>query len=297
MKNSMRVKVTLSIVLLIVFFSGVVEAYTYGKFYYHPGVQVNRYSSLPYAPTLPTTYQAFYDLPQGYKDGCHANKNTSKIKVCTYGVKTGYKHTVAVIGDSHSGHWLGGLKKIAPKYGIRIIYATKSGCAMSSTYRSNYSTCNTWNKNLIPAIMKYKPDAVLTKADTNSTGTGSKKYDYGMVNKFKELNRNGVKVFAIKDTMYFSFDPMTCIRKYGRHSIKCKVPRANIEENASWIKTVKAQPNVKYVDYTNLICDKRYCSPTQGNVIIVRDRHHLTNTYSKTFSYYLSKDLIPFLRY
>ncbi|MFC6118387.1 SGNH hydrolase domain-containing protein [Macrococcoides bohemicum] len=296
MKNSIRVKVTLSIVLLMVFFNGVVEAYTYGKFYYHPGVQENRYEKLPYAPTLPTTSKAFDDSPQGYKDGCHANKHTSKIKVCTYGVKKGYKHTVAVIGDSHSGHWLGALQKIASKQSIRIIYATKSGCAMSSKVRKDYPTCTTWNKNLIPTIMKYKPDLVLTKADTNTVGTGEKKYDYGMVDKFKELNRYGVKVFAIKNTMYFPEDSIKCIKKYGRHSVKCKVSRANIEKNPEWLKTLKAQPNVKYVDYADLICDKKYCSPTQGNVIIVRDRHHLTNTYSKTFSYYLARDLMPFLR-
>lgn len=39
-----------------------------------------------------------------------------------------------------------------------------------------------------------------------------------------------------------------------------------------------------------------YCYPVQGNVIMVRDRHHLTNTYSSTFGHYIFNDVFPYIK-
>lgn len=260
----------------------------------HPGVMVNERSYVPYKSVRPTTKDAPTDHNQGFIDGCHYGLNVGYAKkVCVYGKTTGYKSTLAIIGDSHSAHWLGAVQQFAEKYNIRVLYATKSGCTLSSTPRPDYPSCTTWNKRIIPRIAKYKPDVVLIKANNTQTGY---KHDPGIIEKFRELNKNNIKVFAIRDTPYFNVYIPDCVRQHGRNSTKCKVAKSHIPPNPSWINRLKAEPNVKFVDYTNLICNTgKYCNPTQGNVILVRDKHHLTNSYSSTFSYYIYKDLYRFL--
>ncbi|MFC6291910.1 hypothetical protein BHU61_02200 [Macrococcus epidermidis] len=261
----------------------------------HPGVYENRLNWYPFKSLKPYTKQAFTDHNQGFIDGCHAGKRESITKkVCKYGKVKDYKYTLAILGDSHSAHWLAAANKYAEQNDIRIIYATKSGCLLTTSKVQNYESCNAWNKQIIPAIKRYRPEVVLTKANNTQNGY---RHDEGINEKFKELADNNMKVFAIRDTPYFKVNIPECLRKYGRKSIKCAVPKSHIPPRAAWIDRMKAQPNVKYVDYTNLICNKgKYCFPVQGNVIMVRDRHHLTNTYSSTFGYYIFKDVFPYLK-
>ncbi|TDM50805.1 hypothetical protein ETI06_02175 [Macrococcoides goetzii] len=261
----------------------------------YPGVLENKKTSYPLRTLRPSTSNAFADHNQGFLDGCHAGKYGSyPKKVCQYGRKTGFNYTVAIIGDSHSSHWLAAVEKFAYDYKIRVLLATKSGCTLTSTQKSDYASCNKWNKTIIPAIAKYNPDVVLTKANNTQTGY---RHDAGIINKFRELNNHNIKVFAIRDTPYFKSQVPDCVRLYGRNSVKCKVAKSHIPPSPAWVKAVQAEPNVKYVDYTNLICNKgTYCNPTQGNIIIMRDKHHMTNTYSRTFYHYIFKDLYPYLK-
>ncbi|WP_414054041.1 SGNH hydrolase domain-containing protein [Macrococcus equi] len=261
----------------------------------HPGVFENSMKWYPYKSFKPTTTQAYNDRDQGFIDGCHAgNEKTITKKVCKYGKVKGFKYTLAIIGDSHSAHWLAAVKKYAEKNEVRIVYATKSGCLLTTSKVENYPSCNVWNKQIVKVIAKYKPEVVLSKANTTLKGYNQ---DPGIYEKFKEITDNGMKVFAIRDTPYFRVNVPECLKKYGRKSIQCAIPKSHIPQKAAWINRLKLQPDVKFVDYTNLICNKgKYCYPVQGNVILVRDSHHLTNTYSSTFANYIFRDVFPYLK-
>ncbi|ATD30799.1 hypothetical protein KYI11_04725 [Macrococcoides bohemicum] len=289
-----KITFILVFVSMFLFSTEVTHAETILNMNTHPGVMVNMKTSVPYKSVRPTTKNAPTDFNQGFKDGCHAGKYTGyPKKVCAYGKKKRYKYTVAIIGDSHSAQWLGAVQTFAEKYNIRILYATKSGCSLSSTPRPDYLTCDSWNKLIIPKIAKYKPDVVLTKANNTQSGNT---YDPGMLDKFRELNDNNIKVFAIRDTPYFNYNVPDCIRKLGRNAVKCKVNKSLIPPNSDWVPILRAEPYIKYVDYTNLICNtEKYCNPTQGNVILTIDRHHLTNSYASTFSSIIYKDIYKFL--
>jgi hypothetical protein len=41
-----------------------------------------------------------------------------------------------------------------------------------------------------------------------------------------------------------------------------------------------------------LVCGRIVCAPVVGNVVVYRDSHHLTNTYSKTLVPYLQQRLL-----
>jgi hypothetical protein len=41
-----------------------------------------------------------------------------------------------------------------------------------------------------------------------------------------------------------------------------------------------------------LVCGPTVCAPVVGNVVVYRDSHHLTNTYSKTLEPYLLRRLL-----
>ncbi|WJP98174.1 SGNH hydrolase domain-containing protein [Macrococcus bovicus] len=244
------------------------------------------------AALSPSPQSAFNDIPVSYKDGCHANVNQARVKVCKYGDTIEFNYTVAIIGDSHAGHWLGALQAFAKKYDIRIVYATKSGCSMTSQYMPKYPSCNEWNKNLIPTIARYHPDLVLTKADYSLASV--KTVPSGFIDKFNELKKRNIEVFAIRDTPRFAVNIPACVSKYGADSIKCKTKA--MPKPSNWSKLKTKPTNVHYFDYTFRQCDNTYCHPVKNNIITVRDQHHMTNTYSQTFRTYILKDMMPILR-
>lgn len=163
----------------------------------HPGVYENSLQWYPFKSLKPYTKQAFTDHNQGFLDGCHAGERESFTKkVCKYGKVKNYKYTLAILGDSHSAHWLAAANKYAEQNDIRIIYATKSGCLLTTSKVENYESCNAWNKQIIPAIKRFRPEVVLTKANNTQNGY---RHDEGINEKFKELADNNMKVFAIRD--------------------------------------------------------------------------------------------------
>ena len=64
---------------------------------------------------IPNSANTFDDLPQSHKDGSNQNLKDTDVKVGKYGKTKDYKATIALVGSSHSEHWLGGFIKAAEK--------------------------------------------------------------------------------------------------------------------------------------------------------------------------------------
>src|SRR5699024_9696717 len=58
---------------------------------------------------IPPFSKVFDDLPQSHLDGSNQGLKNSDLKIGEYGETENYDATIALVGSSHSEHWLGAL--------------------------------------------------------------------------------------------------------------------------------------------------------------------------------------------
>jgi hypothetical protein len=242
-------------------------------------------------PVLPTPLQARDDLPKVYGDGCHQSLEDAEVLKCEYGVLDNPEYTIAIVGGSHSAQWLPAFEKIAETEKIKIINYTKSACRFTSDGIGKES-CREWNENLIDILLSTKPDLVFTTADVGS----KPEVPVGFVEQWEKLNRADIPVFAIRDNAWFDFDVPSCVEEKGRDSLECAQEREDaLPEKSPWSKLAYTPDNVYYADLSDYLCEEDSCRPVVGNVLVYRDKHHITATYVKTMAPILKKELFQVL--
>lgn len=263
----------------------------------YPGVMVHSAeydnSSLEEKEPVPYLSKVLDDKTPAYE--CQVNAQSSEIRVCDYGKEQNYDYTVAVVGGSKSTHWLSPLEPIAEEENLRLINITKSGCRFTAETENYTEQCIEWNKKVIDEIINEDVDLVVTLADI----AYSDLYDVpdGFIEQFKKLEEVNINILALRDTPYFKGSVPECIDRHGRDSIECKIVKDDVYNSPSaWDRLDSKPANVWYADYSDYFCGPEYCDPVVGNVIGYFDHDHMTETFSKTFTPLLYRDVMDALK-
>lgn len=263
----------------------------------YPGVMVHSAeydnSSLEEKEPVPYLSKVLDDKTPAYE--CQVSAQSSEIRVCDYGKEQNYDYTVAVVGGSKSTHWLSPLEPIAEEENLRLINITKSGCRFTAETENYTEQCIEWNKKVIDEIINEDVDLVVTLADI----AYSDLYDVpdGFIEQFKKLEEVNINILALRDTPYFKGSVPECIDRHGRDSIECKIVKDDVYNSPSaWDRLDSKPANVWYADYSDYFCGPEYCDPVVGNVIGYFDHDHMTETFSKTFTPLLYRDVMDALK-
>lgn len=244
---------------------------------------------------LPSSMQAKDDLPKVYPDKCHQKLSESEVIGCEYGDTNDPAQTIAIVGGSHSAHWLPALELIAEEENIKIISYTKSSCRFTAEgeNKNTSESCVEWNENLIEILMETKPELVFTTADVGS----NKQVPQGYVEQWKTLEDANIKVFAVRDNPWFDFDVPSCVEEKGEDSLECAIEREKaLPTESPFSKLTDVPQNIHYADFSDILCEEDYCKPVKGNVLIYRDAHHITATYAKTMAPLIKKEIMQALK-
>ncbi|SES01983.1 Peptidoglycan/LPS O-acetylase OafA/YrhL, contains acyltransferase and SGNH-hydrolase domains [Gracilibacillus ureilyticus] len=258
----------------------------------HPGayVMVSDVEFHSDEPFIPKTANAKYDFPESYKDGCHQEMEKSEVIMCEYGEVDTPDYTIALVGGSHSAHWLAPLENYANENNIKILNYTRSACRFSSesyllTTKLDQQTCAEWNDGVMKELIAKEPDLVFTTADA----TEWKGIPKGYVDQWETLDDNDINIFAIKDNPRADFDIPTCVEKNGVNANECEL-KNDLEDLTKNIKKLDID-NIYYADLTGKFCEKEICKPVIGNVLVYQDDSHLTKTYAETLTPFLGEEL------
>lgn len=79
----------------------------------------------------------------------------------------------------------------------------------------------------------------------------------------------------------FGLECVTMSDRYGTSCDRCAMPRSEVDaSNAAVVKILKTMPdkfpNVRYIDVTELFCDKAVCRPFKNNEVFYLDTHHVS---------------------
>lgn len=249
----------------------------------------------PDKPTVPSLENARKDNPDVYKFKCHVDQISAEPLSCEFGDK-GAPYTVALVGDSHAAHWLPSLQQLLnDKKDWRIITFTKSACTFNgqpvSKGENNYPSCTVWNKNVMSQLKQISPDIVVTSQSSGHRALGAENNKHshrlladGLLSHWSELDQLGINVVVIRDTPWMKVDVPKCLSSVGTSIASCSTAVEDSVRNDSILVAMESKPNVTFLDFNEKLCGDDICSPVHGQVLIWRDRHHLTVTYARTLA-------------
>ncbi|CAN7219565.1 acyltransferase family protein [Mesorhizobium sp. LjNodule214] len=234
---------------------------------------------------LPPLARLNRDIPVVYATKCHQMEGSEPTR-CLLGDPAGAK-TMVLVGDSHAAQWAPALDKIARDHGLRLVSLTKSACPFTRASIGNANSalsCAEWRERVLAEIIKLRPELVLT-SQSNYGSVPQEQMIEGLRSLWSRLAEAGSQIIAIRNTPYVKFDPGDCLSATPQ---KCFTPRSEGEPSNVLAEAAQGQKNARFVDMIDAICGPQLCPAVVGNIIVWRDHHHLTASYSLALAPYLA---------
>ncbi len=234
------------------------------------------------------------DKPAVYADDCWSNVPFTRHRVCTYGVAGGSTR-VALLGNSHAGHWQPALEPLVKDRGWRMDTYLVSQCYTvtipigfkPATLSKN---CTAWNRWAIDSIVKGKYDLVIMSDRTFQPLTGVSPQDKPSVAQrayartLKAFTDAGIRVIVLRDVPNAITEAPDCIDQHLDDVEACSTDRSAAVEpdplNAAAL--VDRTGLVTSLDLTDRFCRGDRCHLVIGSLLAYFDHGHMTTTFART---------------
>jgi hypothetical protein len=115
----------------------------------------------------------------------------------------------------------------------------------------------------------------------------------GMATYWRQLIAAGIPVVPIEESPEMYVDVPDCLSGVSGSVQACSVAAAKaLPANPSTVTAARELGGaVDLIDMNSLICGPVECRPVVGNVVVYRDSHHLTSTYSRSLAPFLEQRL------
>lgn len=258
----------------------------------HPGARVlDGDVAVPLeAAPIPPLVAVKSDIPVIYPRGCHTGLHETKLVVCWLHEVGEGAPLVAVVGDSHAGNWVPALREAAARSGWNLVSLTKSACSvmLQPSNGEVYAPedCVEWSSQALRELEELAPDLVLlgrSRRGSDFRARDSVEWVPGLVPMLETVLRRlqaiSGKAAVIADTPRLPLDPPECMAS-GQ---ECTVSLASTLDRPDAMRAaVDAIPAIDWIDLRHLVCPDGRCPAVIGNVVVWRDNHHLTATYSRS---------------
>jgi peptidoglycan/LPS O-acetylase OafA/YrhL len=250
-------------------------------------------AQLPDVPLIPDVSVAGDDRGDAGPDRRCLTPESTPV-VCAFGDLSA-ERVIVVVGDSHAWQWVATLDVFGARHGWRVESLVRPSCPLAPTAVDipgvgDDGECAAWRENALQLLERERPDLVLT---TGLTPAGYETIDYhvadaatfarGYVDVWRRLAAAGIDVAAIRDTPYFPVDVPECVAATLDAPEVCDQSRFDVLDSIEDpLIAAAAASGVGLVDLTDWICLPTICAVVVGNVLVYRDRHHLTATYAQT---------------
>lgn len=237
---------------------------------------------------------------------CVAVRGQASPPVCAFGTPADQAdRTVALVGDSHAGHWRGALTQVALAKRWRGLSITHSSCPLQVAVRDlqepRRTQCADWKRKVF-AWFQAHPEVrtVFVAGLTGGSGVvpraGKSRYATSVqsyVDAWKALPATVEHIVVIRDTPKFKVDTGACVERAlraGRDAGRaCARPRDEAMDRDPAVRAAARMPadRVQTVDLTRYFCATDTCFPVVGGALVLRDNTHMTGVFSTTLGTYL----------
>ncbi len=238
------------------------------------------------------------DRPDPYEDGCWILGDFSDQKTCHYGSTDADAVRVALVGNSHAGHWLPALQQIATQRDWSITTYLISECytvdvPISFETPARTANCADWNERVMDEIATGEYDLVVTSNRTSRPLEGMSFEEtlaqgheaYGRV--LDGWSSAGTPVLVLRDTPYaVELDSVPDCVAAATDLAACDGTRDREQPDPMAVAAAERadDPRIALLDLTDRICAGDVCQSVVGGVIVYFDRGHLSGTFARSLA-------------
>ncbi|HEX2086064.1 MAG TPA: SGNH hydrolase domain-containing protein [Solirubrobacteraceae bacterium] len=251
---------------------------------------------------VPTPEQA----RSGQNSPCTPADQTAELYPCLFGPPPDQAvRTIALVGDSHAGHWRAALDVVARQRRWHGISLTQTGCPMTKAIPilkgRQRDDCLEYNEAIGPWLERH-PEVTMVFTSQHGgrvvTARGQSQYDAqleGFMRAFEELPPSVEHMIVIRGTPWSTKRAPTCIEEAiadgKRPDLECAIPRKRSlrQDLAAEAATIMRSPRVKVLDLTPFMCGRKECFPVVGGALVHKDGGHITQVFSRTLGPYLGR--------
>lgn len=244
------------------------------------------------------------DRSDAYADGCWSSEPYEKKPTCTYG--TG-KTKVALVGNSHAGHWLPALQKIAEEKDWTITTFLVSRCnptdaKLKFDAEPKSQGCSDYGNWVLDQTSDGQFDLIITSERQSvpvmghSFATTEEPARRGYESYLQRWNPDKTPIVVIRDSPFPGAtlkNVPDCVATATDANAQCSGspqkwewmdPLADAAEGSN-------HERVAVIDPTRYFCQDGTCPAVIGGVVVYFDASHITATYAQTLAPLLEKDL------
>jgi peptidoglycan/LPS O-acetylase OafA/YrhL len=251
------------------------------------------------APLVTVTDQ---QAPPGWGRYCQQTPTGTDVTSCEFGVpESRARARLALVGDSHAGHWFGALQVLAREHRWNILMMTKSSCAVSSVPLqaawdpSLADSCHTWTRSVLQRIAEDPSiDGVITSAIGRRyrvagvpTAEQVARQAAGYARLWKGWARAGKRVLVLGDVPSMANgDIPTCVAKRSSETDPCTTRRSLALTPDPLLLGARAahDPRVLAVDLHRFFCDRSRCHSVIGGMVAYGDANHMLDLFSASLA-------------
>ena len=261
----------------------------------------------------PALGKAATDYEQPWQNNClgwHATTAPDTSAKCVFGDPSG-SYTVALVGDSHASALFPGVNEVAKAHGWKLIPYLKINCPFLDLKldwygppRTAYPECDTWNPVILSRLQKYPPNLIIISMSrwifTHDPGQENVTDEAAALIRMIKKLPAASKVVIIQDPpLPTVWKVPECLASNLGNYTKCDYPRYNGTGSGMGLREQQASAatGAGLIDLTATICpgSGSTCPVVQNNMIMWRDDHHLTATYSASLGPVIDKQLVAIL--
>ena len=240
---------------------------------------------------------------------CWGRAPRSTREGCVLG-DAGSATTLALLGDSHASHWLGGLERAGQAHGWRIEPFVMGACPVADlrglidgAAARLYKRCARFQEAAMRRLAAAPPRAViLSNADyymaAEPIGISETVWIQGLRRTYARLEQMGIDVVVLRDVPLVPFDVPSCLSRRA-----ARLPLATdcrfAPDLAFMARAHRAQDRaargleVRFIDMNDQVCTdpSARCETERGGMVLYTDDDHLTASFSRALSPVLGERL------
>lgn len=245
----------------------------------------------PGAALLPDPASLYEDTGGAFS--CYRPQDDPELNTsCSFGSTDPDATRVALVGDSHAAMLIPGLRDRAAEMGWRLdVLVGNDGSWRDPASAAPGSAQEAYLTALDDHLAEGDYDIVLTTArhDPARRAAVSEEIRDSYVEVWNAALRRGTQVVAIQDNPLISQADLDCVvsPQPGVDPTSCAAPASAASDAGDDIVHAARDEGVPVVDLRDHFCTADSCPVVIGGVIVYRDLHHITATFSKTLGPYL----------
>jgi hypothetical protein len=261
----------------------------------------------------PVLSKAATDYEEPWNNNClgwHATTAPDTSAKCVFGDPNG-SYTVALVGDSHASALFPGVNAVATAHGWKLIPYLKINCPFLDLKldwygppRTPYPECDTWNPVILSKLQKSPPNLIIISMSrwifTHDTGQENVTDEAAsLIRMIKKLPAASRVVIIQDPPLPTVWKVPECLASNLTNYTKCDYPRYNGTGSGMGLREQQAAAatGAGLIDLTGTICpgSGSTCPVVQNGMIMWRDDHHLTATYSASLGPVIDAKLVAIL--